>query len=89
MVEISISELSKHPKILDELTEIAKVVNKKEGKIKGVFIPLKDFESIRTILEEIEYRQWIERNKKGFEATQKELETLFEDAIEELGRKID
>jgi len=39
MVEVSISEISKHPKILDELDEIAKVVNKKDKKIRGVFIP--------------------------------------------------
>ena len=40
MVELSISEISKHPKILEELREIAKVVNKKSRKVRGIFVPV-------------------------------------------------
>lgn len=57
MVEISISELSKHPKILDELDDIARVVNKKEGVIKGIFIPIAMKKDIEDLLEMIAKRK--------------------------------
>jgi len=63
MVELSISEISKHPKILDELKEIAKIVNKKSNTLKGIFIPLEDLKGVEELVREIEYRKWLERNK--------------------------
>ncbi len=55
MVEISISDIAKRPKILDELRDIAKVVNKKDNSIRGLFIPLHLMDAkVRHLIQEIE-----------------------------------
>ena len=40
------------------------------------------------MIEEIEYQKWYRRNAKGLEASQKEFEGLFDEAIEQIGKKL-
>ncbi len=88
MKSISISDIAKKPSILDEIDDVVEIVNKKTNEVKGVFISSKDLPYIKDMLEELEYRKWLKRNKKGLEASAKEFDGLFDEAIKELGEKL-
>jgi len=88
MKRVSISEIVKKPSILDSVDDVIEVVNKKTNEVKGVFISAKDLPYIKDMLEEIEYRKWLKRNKKGLEASYKELSGIFDEAIVELGERL-
>ncbi|WP_456456129.1 hypothetical protein [Nitratifractor sp.] len=63
MVELSLSELSKNPALLDTLEEIAEVKNRKTRSIKGYFIPARFEERFRELLEELDYESFKARNR--------------------------
>ena len=63
MLQISISDISKNPSIIDKLDDVAQILNKKTKQVKGIFIPSAYMDSFREVLEEIEYRKFVERNK--------------------------
>ena len=88
MKRISISEISKKPSVLDSIDGVVEIVNKKSNEVKGVFISAKDLPYIKDVIEELEYKRWLNRNKKGLEASAKELKGLFNEPIEELGDKL-
>ena len=64
MVDIGIAELSKNPAILDKLDSIATIVNKKNKEVKGYFIPKSYDEYLKSLLEEMEYKKFLKRNKE-------------------------
>ncbi len=88
MKTISISEIAKKPSILDNLDDVAQIVNKKTNEVKGFFISAKDLPYVKDMIEELEFQKWLKRNKKGLEASQKEFEGLFDEAIEQIGEKL-
>jgi hypothetical protein len=88
MKRVSISEIVKKPSILDSVDDVIEVVNKKTNEVKGVFISAKDLPYVKDMIEEIEYRRWLKRNKKGLEASYKELNGIFDEAIVELGKRL-
>jgi len=49
---------------------------------------MKDYVLIKDMIEEIEYQKWYRRNAKGLEASQKEFEGLFDEVIEQIGKKL-
>ena len=63
MVDLGIAELNKNPSILDKLNEVATIVNKKNREVKGYFIPVAYKEYIQNIIDEIEYKNFLERNR--------------------------
>ena len=63
MIELSISDISKKPSLLTNLDDVAKIVNKKKNEIKGLFIPFEESKFFKELIEEIEYRRWLKRNK--------------------------
>ena len=85
---VSISDIVKKPTILDNIDDIVKIVNKKTDEVKGIFISVKDLPLFENLIEEIEYQKWLERNRKGFEESQKELGDIFESAVSEIGKKL-
>jgi len=88
MVELSISDISKKPSLLDELDDIAKIVNKKTGEAKGIFIPFEDASDFKKLLEALEYNRWLRRNRGLLENPPEDLEGIFDDVISELGDRI-
>jgi len=62
MLQIGISEISKNPAIIDTLDGVAEIMNKKTRQIKGVFIPSAYLHYVKEALDEIEYRQFAQRN---------------------------
>lgn len=62
MVQISISDISKNPSIIDKLDDVAEVLNKKTKKIKGIFVPVRYLNAFEGVLQEIEYAKFKERN---------------------------
>lgn len=62
MLQISISDISKNPSIIDKLDDIAEVLNKKTKQVKGIFVPSHYVDNFKEILEEIEYKKFLERN---------------------------
>ncbi len=84
MVELSISDISKKPSLLDELNDVAKIVNKKTGEAKGIFIPMEESELFKNLIKEIEYRKWLKRNKAGL----MERPDFLDDVIEDIGEKL-
>jgi len=85
MVEISISDISKRPSILDNLEDIAKIVNKKSDEVKGLFIPFEESEVFRKLIEEIQYRQWLKRNS-GLLKT--EYPDFLESVVDDIGKLV-
>lgn len=63
MIQIGISDISKNPAIIDNLDDVAQILNKKTKQVKGIFIPNLYEEEFKKVLEEIEYRRFAERNK--------------------------
>jgi len=88
MRKISISEISKKPSILDSVDGMVEVINKKSNEVKGVFISAKDLPYIKDVLEELEYKKWLKRNKNGLEASSKEFNGLFDEAIQDMAKKL-
>ncbi len=88
MKTISISELVKKPSILDNLDDVAEIINKKTNEVKGVFISAKDLPYIKDMIEELEYRKWYQKNAAGLEASQKEFAGIFDEAIAEIGERL-
>ncbi len=88
MKRVSISEIVKKPSILDSVDDVIEVVNKKTNEVKGVFISAKDLPYVKDMIEELEYRRWLKRNKKGLKASCKELSGIFDEAIVELGERL-
>jgi len=83
MKTISISDIAKRPSILDNLDDIAKIVNKKTNEVKGVFISSRDLPLFEKVLEELEYRKWVARNRGLGEID----DTLFDEVREEMIQK--
>ena len=88
MKTISISDIAKKPPILDNIDDVAEIVNKKTNEVKGIFISAKDIPLVKDMIEELEYRKWLKRNKKGLKASDKEFDGLFDEAIKELGDRL-
>ena len=63
MLQIGISDISKNPSIIDKLDDVAEILNKKTKQVKGIFIPAIYLSSFQEVLEEIEYKKFVERNK--------------------------
>jgi len=62
MLQISISDISKNPSIIDKLDDIAEILNKKTKQVKGIFVPNAYLENFREVLDEIEYQKFLQRN---------------------------
>jgi len=77
MLQIGISDISKNPAIIDKLDGIAEIMNKKTKQIKGVFIPSAYLKYVKDALDEIEYRQFAQRNA-GLKHTDEEDDTLLD-----------
>lgn len=84
MVELSISDISKKPSLLDELDDIAKIVNKKTHEIKGIFVPYEDSKLFHKLFKELEYKKWLERNRAGLMEKPDFLDDVVEDIREKL-----
>lgn len=63
MVQIGIADINKSPAIIDKLDDIAQIVNKKTKDVKGFFIPFAYKDMIKDVIEEIEYKKFMIRNK--------------------------
>ena len=87
MKTISISEIAKKPSVLDNLDDVVQIVNKKTNEVKGFFISAQDLPYIKDMLEELEFQKWYQRNR-GLETSPKDLEDLFDETIEQLGKKL-
>ena len=81
MKTISISDIAKRPSILDNLDDMAKIVNKKTNEVKGVFISSKDLPLFEKLLDEMAYRKWLAKNRGLADMDQ---ESLLEEVRDEL-----
>jgi len=63
MTQVGISDISKNPSIFDKLDDLAQVVNKKTNQVKGIFIPQKYIGMFDSVLQDIEYKKFVKRNK--------------------------
>jgi hypothetical protein len=63
MIQLGISEISKNPSLIDKAEEAVQIINKKTKSPKGVFIPAHMHPLYDRIMEELEYREFLRRNK--------------------------
>ena len=63
MRHIGIAELSKNPTILDSLDSVTMIINKKNKHLKGYYIPISYKNEIEKVLKDIEYKNFLQRNK--------------------------
>ena len=62
MLQIGISDISKNPGIIDKLDDIVEILNKKTKQVKGIFVPSAYLEDFKDVLEELEYKKFVQRN---------------------------
>jgi hypothetical protein len=63
MRQIGIVDINKTPSILDSLSGVAQIVNKKTKDVKGFFVPFAYKDMIQNVIDEIEYQQFKKRNQ--------------------------
>ena len=63
MLKIGIAEINKTPSIIDTIDEVVQIVNKKTKDVKGFFIPIQYRGMLENIIDEIEYKRFLKRNK--------------------------
>ncbi len=63
MLELGIAKLHVNPSILNDIDNVAKIVNKKQKDVKGYFIPVAYYKYIEDGIKEIEYQQFLKRNR--------------------------
>ncbi len=63
MIQIGISDISKNPSLIDKLGDVTQIVNKKTKQIKGIFVPVALLDRFSDVFEELEYQQFVERNR--------------------------
>ncbi len=66
MLTIGIAEISKNPALFNR-DVIMDIIDKKSKKEKYIAIPAKYRSLIDDAIQEIEYRQWLEKNRKALE----------------------
>lgn len=62
MLQIGISDISKNPGIIDKLDDVVEILNKKTKQVKGIFVPSAYLEDFKDVLEELEYKKFVQRN---------------------------
>ena len=67
MTKVGISDISRNPSLFNR-DEIFEIVDKKSKKSKYIAIPAHYKGLLEKVIEEIEYRRWLEKNKKAFQA---------------------
>jgi hypothetical protein len=85
---VAINEIVKNPKLLGNSDEIIYIEDKRKKELKSIVIPAKYKDELADFLKEVEYREWLERNKEGLESSSKEFDGLFDEAIKELGDRL-
>ena len=78
MLQIGIMDISKTPSIINNIDEVAKIVNKKTKQTKGYYIPAIYEDMIQKVLEEIEYQNFKKRNQSLISKESEEDETLMD-----------
>jgi len=78
MVQIGIMDISKTPSIINNIDEVAKIVNKKTKQTKGYYIPVIYEDMIQKVIEEIEYQNFKKRNQTLISNDVKEDDTLLD-----------
>ena len=83
MVQVGIMEISKTPSIINDIDEVAVIVNKKTKQTKGYFIPAIYEKTIKKAIEEIEYQNFKKRNQSLIDKNIEEDSTLLDGLDEE------
>jgi len=77
MLQIGISDISKNPGIIDKLDDVVEILNKKTKQVKGIFIPTAYLDNFKEVLEEMEYKKFVQRNSTLKNSTEHD-ETLLD-----------
>lgn len=80
---IGVNEVIKKPRLISDSEEIVYIKDKRKNVIKSAVIPAKYLDELEEVLKKIEYKIWLERNKKALESSE-----TFNDVVEELGEKL-
>jgi len=72
MLQIGISDIGKNPSIIETLDDMAEIWNKKTKQVKGIFIPIAFMDQFKEIVDEIEYRKFVERNRSLMQIEEEE-----------------
>lgn len=85
-MEVAINEIAKKPKLLSDMEEIIYIKDKRKDLLKSIVIPAEYLDMIKEKIEDIEYKMWLKKNEKGLAQG---LDGLFDEAIEDIGKKLD
>ena len=66
METVGISDISRNPALFNK-DEIFEIVDKKSKKSKYIAIPSHYKPLLEKVIEEIEYRRWLEKNRQAFQ----------------------
>lgn len=66
MQTVGISDISRNPALFNK-DEIFEIVDKKSKKSKYIAIPSHYKPLLEKVIEEIEYRRWLEKNRQAFQ----------------------
>lgn len=83
---LAVNEIAKRPKLISDIEDIVYIKDKRKNILKSVVIPAKYIGMIKDKLDEIEYDLWLKKNEKGL---MRDMNGLFDEAITEIGDKLD
>ncbi len=83
---LAINEIAKRPRLISDIEDIIYIKDKRKDILKSIVIPAKYISFLKDKLEDIEYELWLQRNKKGLK---RDINNLFDDAIDDIGNKLD
>ena len=83
MLQIGVVDISRTPAIIDNISEVAKIVNKKTKKIKGYYIPVIYEKMIKKAIDEIEYQNFKKRNKSLIDTLDSNNEDTLMDGLDD------
>ena len=83
---LAVNEITKKPKLITDMEDIIYIKDKRKNILKSVVIPARYIEMIKDKLDEIEYDLWLKKNEKGL---MRDMDSLLDEAIEEIGDKLD
>ena len=64
-MHVAVNEIAKQPGLISNAEEVVYIEDRRKNQLKSILIPAKYADLLADSLKEIEYRIWLERNRKA------------------------
>ncbi len=67
-MNIAVNDILKHPTLISAPTEVVYIEDRRKKELRSIVFPASYMPLLSKVIEEIEYKNWFERNKKALES---------------------